>query len=62
MDGLLDTNLRGAWLCSQVSCRRALDEPARADRGNIINIGYIRAAKVLPGRTHYAPRSSDWKR
>jgi NAD(P)-dependent dehydrogenase (short-subunit alcohol dehydrogenase family) len=49
---LVDTNLRGAWLCSQVYCRRAIAE-RRA--GNIVNIGSIQAAKVLPGRTHYAP-------
>ena len=49
---LVDTNLRGAWLCSQVFCRRALTE-GRA--GSIVNIGSIQAAKVLPGRTHYAP-------
>ncbi len=49
---LVDTNLRGAWLCSQVFCRRAL---ADHRAGNIVNIGSIQAAKVLPGRTHYAP-------
>jgi NAD(P)-dependent dehydrogenase (short-subunit alcohol dehydrogenase family) len=49
---LVDVNLRGAWLCSQVFCRRALAE-TRA--GAIVNIGSIQAAKVLPGRTHYAP-------
>jgi glucose 1-dehydrogenase/3-oxoacyl-[acyl-carrier protein] reductase len=49
---LVDTNLRGAWLCSQVFCRRALAEQRR---GSIIHIGSIQAAKVLPGRTHYAP-------
>jgi NAD(P)-dependent dehydrogenase (short-subunit alcohol dehydrogenase family) len=49
---LVDTNLRGAWLCSQVLCRRvvAAERPAC-----IINIGSIQASKVLPGRTHYAP-------
>jgi NAD(P)-dependent dehydrogenase (short-subunit alcohol dehydrogenase family) len=49
---LVDVNLRGVWLCSQVFCRRAL-----ADKrpGAIINIGSIQAGKVLPGRTHYAP-------
>jgi NAD(P)-dependent dehydrogenase (short-subunit alcohol dehydrogenase family) len=49
---LVDTNLRGAWLCSQVLCRRvvAAERPA-----SIINIGSIQASKVLPGRTHYAP-------
>jgi NAD(P)-dependent dehydrogenase (short-subunit alcohol dehydrogenase family) len=49
---LVDVNLRGAWLCSQVFCRRAL---AAGKPGAIINIGSIQAAKVLPGRTHYAP-------
>ena len=46
---LVDTNLRGAWLCSQVYCRRAL---AERRRGSIVNIGSIQAAKALPGRTH----------
>ena len=50
---LVDVNLRGAWLCSQVFCQRALAEGRR--KGSIVNIGSIQAAKVLPGRTHYAP-------
>jgi NAD(P)-dependent dehydrogenase (short-subunit alcohol dehydrogenase family) len=49
---LVDVNLRAAWLCSQVYCRRAL---AESRKGSIIHIGSIQAAKVLPGRTHYAP-------
>ncbi len=49
---LTDTNLRGNWLCSQVFCRRAVKD---GRKGNIVNIGSIQAAKVLPGRTHYAP-------
>lgn len=49
---LTDVNLRGPWLCSQVYCRRAV---AAARKGAIVNIGSIQAAKVLPGRTHYAP-------
>ena len=49
---LVDTNLRGAWLCSQVFCRRLV---AEGRPGTIINIGSIQAAKALPGRTHYAP-------
>ena len=49
---LTDTNLRGNWLCSQVYCRRVIAEQRK---GNVINIGSIQAAKVLPGRTHYAP-------
>jgi glucose 1-dehydrogenase/3-oxoacyl-[acyl-carrier protein] reductase len=49
---LVDVNLRGAWLCSQIFCRRALAEQRP---GSIIHIGSIQAGKVLPGRTHYAP-------
>ena len=49
---LTDTNLRGAWLCSQVYCRRVV---AAQRTGNVVNIGSIQAARVLPGRTHYAP-------
>jgi NAD(P)-dependent dehydrogenase (short-subunit alcohol dehydrogenase family) len=49
---LVDVNLRGTWLCSQVFCRRAVAEKRK---GVILNIGSIQAAKVLPGRTHYAP-------
>jgi NAD(P)-dependent dehydrogenase (short-subunit alcohol dehydrogenase family) len=49
---LVDVNLRGAWLCSQVLCRRVVAEGRQA---SIVNIGSIQAAKVLPGRTHYAP-------
>src|ERR671913_2238027 len=49
---LIDVNLRGAWLCSQVFCRRAVAEQRPAA---IVHIGSIQAGKVLPGRTHYAP-------
>jgi NAD(P)-dependent dehydrogenase (short-subunit alcohol dehydrogenase family) len=49
---LVDVNLRGNWLCAQVVCRRLV---AERRRGSIVNIGSIQAAKVLPGRTHYAP-------
>ena len=49
---LVDVDLRAAWLCSQVFCRRAVAEKRK---GSIVNIGSIQAAKVLPGRTHYAP-------
>jgi NAD(P)-dependent dehydrogenase (short-subunit alcohol dehydrogenase family) len=45
-------NLRGPWMCSQVFCRRVI---AAKRPGVIVNIGSIQAAKVLPGRTHYAP-------
>jgi NAD(P)-dependent dehydrogenase (short-subunit alcohol dehydrogenase family) len=47
-----DVDLRGPWLCSQVFCRCVL---AAGRKGNIVNIGSIQAAKILPGRTHYAP-------
>ncbi len=49
---LVDINLRGPWLCSQVFCRRTI---GAARKGAIVHIGSIQAAKVLPGRTHYAP-------
>jgi NAD(P)-dependent dehydrogenase (short-subunit alcohol dehydrogenase family) len=49
---VVNVNLRGEWLCSQVFCRRAV---ASGLAGSIINIGSIQAGKVLPGRTHYAP-------
>ena len=49
---LTDTNLRGGWLCSQVFCRLVV---AAGRKASIVNIGSIQAAKVLPGRTHYAP-------
>jgi NAD(P)-dependent dehydrogenase (short-subunit alcohol dehydrogenase family) len=49
---LVDVNLRGCWLCSQVLCRRVIADKRKA---SIIHIGSIQAAKVLPGRTHYAP-------
>jgi NAD(P)-dependent dehydrogenase (short-subunit alcohol dehydrogenase family) len=45
-------NLGGTWLCSQLFCRRAA---AAGRQGAIVNIGSIQAARVLPGRTHYAP-------
>src|SRR5436190_6177895 len=49
---LVDVNLRGEWLCSQVFCKRAV---ADGRKGSIVMIGSIQAGKVLPGRTHYAP-------
>src|SRR6201992_2049627 len=49
---VVNTNLRGEWLCAQVFCRRAI---AGGRTGAIINVGSIQAGKVLPGRTHYAP-------
>jgi len=49
---LTAVNLRGEWLCSQVFCRHVVKEGRKA---SIVNIGSIQAAKVLPGRTHYAP-------
>jgi NAD(P)-dependent dehydrogenase (short-subunit alcohol dehydrogenase family) len=49
---LTAVNLRGEWLCAQVFCRHAVKD---GRTGSIVNIGSIQAAKVLPGRTHYAP-------
>jgi NAD(P)-dependent dehydrogenase (short-subunit alcohol dehydrogenase family) len=49
---LVDVNLRGEWLCSQVFCRHVV---AAKRKASIVNIGSIQAFKVLPGRTHYAP-------
>jgi NAD(P)-dependent dehydrogenase (short-subunit alcohol dehydrogenase family) len=49
---VVNVNLRGEWICSQVFCRQAV---AAGRPGSIINIGSIQAGKVLPGRTHYAP-------
>jgi glucose 1-dehydrogenase/3-oxoacyl-[acyl-carrier protein] reductase len=49
---LVDINLRAPWLCSQVYCRRAIAEKRQ---GVILHLGSVQAAKVLPGRTHYAP-------
>ncbi|MGE5488938.1 MAG: SDR family NAD(P)-dependent oxidoreductase [bacterium] len=49
---LVDINARGPWLCSQVYCRKAVAEKRK---GVILIIGSVQAAKVLPGRTHYAP-------
>ena len=45
-------NLGGSWLCCQVFCRHAI---GASREGAIVNIGSIQAARVLPGRTHYAP-------
>ncbi|HEY4047336.1 MAG TPA: 3-oxoacyl-ACP reductase family protein [Acidobacteriaceae bacterium] len=49
---VVNINLRGEWLCSQIFCQR-LVEAGR--QGSVINIGSIQAGKVLPGRSHYAP-------
>lgn len=45
-------NFGGSWLCSQMFCRCAV---AARRPGVIVNIGSIQAARVLPGKTHYAP-------
>lgn len=49
---LVDVNLRGPWLCSQVFCKRAIAEQRN---GAIVHLGSVQAARSLPGRTHYAP-------
>jgi NAD(P)-dependent dehydrogenase (short-subunit alcohol dehydrogenase family) len=47
-----NVNLKSGWMCSQTFCKHAINAK-RA--GAIVNIGSIQAARVLPGRTHYAP-------
>jgi len=47
-----DTNLKSEWMCCQSFCRRVIGD---GRKGSIVNIGSIQAARVLPGRTHYAP-------
>lgn len=51
-EAVTDTNLKSEWMCAQSFCKRLIAEKRK---GSIINIGSIQAARVLPGRTHYAP-------
>jgi glucose 1-dehydrogenase/3-oxoacyl-[acyl-carrier protein] reductase len=51
-EDVTNTNLKSEWMCSQALCRRLI---AEGRKGSIVNIGSIQAARVLPGRTHYAP-------
>jgi len=51
-EDVTNTNLKSEWMCSQSFCKRLI---AEGRRGSVINIGSIQAARVLPGRTHYAP-------
>jgi glucose 1-dehydrogenase/3-oxoacyl-[acyl-carrier protein] reductase len=51
-EDVTNTNLRSEWMCSQSFCKRLI---AEGRKGSIVNIGSIQAARVLPGRTHYAP-------
>lgn len=51
-EAVTNTNLKSEWMCSQTFCKRLI---AEGRKGAIINIGSIQAARVLPGRTHYAP-------
>lgn len=51
-DAVTRVNLKSGWMCSQIFCRRAI---AARRTGAIVNLGSIQAARVLPGRTHYAP-------
>lgn len=51
-DAVTSVNLKSGWMCSQIFCRRAI---AARRTGAIVNLGSIQAARVLPGRTHYAP-------
>jgi NAD(P)-dependent dehydrogenase (short-subunit alcohol dehydrogenase family) len=51
-EDVTNVNLKAGWMCAQTFCRRAIRE---GRTGSIVNIGSIQAARVLPGRTHYAP-------
>ena len=45
-------NLKSEWMCAQSFCKRLI---LAGRTGSVVNIGSIQAARVLPGRTHYAP-------
>lgn len=51
-EDVTNINLKGEWMFAQSFCRRLIAEKRP---GSIVNIGSIQAARVLPGRTHYAP-------
>lgn len=51
-EDVTNTNLKSEWMCAQSFCKRLIAEHRP---GAIVNIGSIQAARVLPGRTHYAP-------
>lgn len=51
-EDVINTNLKSEWMACQTFCKRLI---AEGRKGAIINIGSIQAARVLPGRTHYAP-------
>ncbi|MBS1801515.1 MAG: SDR family oxidoreductase [Acidobacteria bacterium] len=51
-EAVTNTNLKSVWMCAQTFCKRLIAEHRK---GAIVNIGSIQAARVLPGRTHYAP-------
>lgn len=48
-DRVLDTNLKGYYLCSQAVGRRMMEQK----KGNIINIASIRGITAAPGRASY---------
>ena len=48
-DAVLDTNLKGYYLCSQAVGKRMVEQK----RGNIINIASLRAITAAPGRASY---------
>jgi len=48
-DAVLDTNLRGYYLCSQAVGKRMVEQK----KGNIINVASIRGITAAPGRASY---------
>jgi glucose 1-dehydrogenase/3-oxoacyl-[acyl-carrier protein] reductase len=51
-NAVTNVNLKGEWMFAQSFCKRLI---AEGRKGSIINIGSIQAARILPGRSHYAP-------
>ena len=48
-DRVIDTNLKGYYLCSQAVGRRMVEQK----KGNIINVASVRAITAAPGRASY---------
>src|SRR5205085_2971842 len=49
-DPVLDTNLKGPWLC----CREVAEPMKRQKRGRVINVSRMLGEISMPGRTPYA--------
>jgi len=49
-DEVLDTNLKGAFLCSQIVAKKWIEQKIA---GKIINVSSVNGFQVEPGRIHY---------